>query len=169
MVLDGDFATRRAKAPDVSLGNYFRNSEIAGACIGRKYSAQLSFRTASVSASETIRELALGGLTTKIHPLANQHGEPIDFRITGGQVNDCTQAIDLLGQRPAEAVIADKGYDADSIVAHIAAMQATAVIGSNIGRVSSVLTPMLAGLSACSLSDPNRPESALSTCSCPRF
>ena len=45
-------------------------------------------------------------------------------------MNDCTQAIDLLGQHQAEAVIADKGYDADSIVAHIAVMQATAVIPS---------------------------------------
>jgi transposase len=45
-------------------------------------------------------------------------------------VNDCTQAIDLLGQRQAEAVIADKGYDADTIVAHVRSMQATAVIPS---------------------------------------
>jgi len=69
-------------------------------------------------------------LTTKIHLLTNGLGEPIDFRITGGQVNDCTQAIDLLGQRQAEAVIADKGYDADSIVAHVRNMRATAVIPS---------------------------------------
>ncbi|MGC2636725.1 MAG: IS5 family transposase [Acidobacteriaceae bacterium] len=71
-----------------------------------------------------------GGLTTKIHLLTNQLGEPIDFRITGGQLTDCTRAIDLLGQRRAEAVIADKGYDADSIVAHVQSMRATAVIPS---------------------------------------
>lgn len=45
-------------------------------------------------------------------------------------MNDCTQAIDLLGQRQAEAVIADKGYDADTIVAHVRSMRATAVIPS---------------------------------------
>ena len=34
-----------------------------------------------------------GGLTTKIHLLTNELGLPLDFVITGGQVNDCTQAI----------------------------------------------------------------------------
>jgi transposase len=53
---------------------------------------------------------------------------PLDFLLTGGQVNDCTQAIALLGQRKAEAVLADKGYDADAIVEHIEAMGAQAVI-----------------------------------------
>ena len=53
---------------------------------------------------------------------------PLDFLLTGGQINDCTQAIALLGQRQAEAVLADKGYDADAIVAHIEAMGARAVI-----------------------------------------
>jgi transposase len=53
---------------------------------------------------------------------------PLDFLLTGGQVNDCTQAIALLGQRKAEAVLADKGYDADAIVEHIEAMGAKPVI-----------------------------------------
>jgi transposase len=71
-----------------------------------------------------------GGLTTRIHLLTNQQGEPIDFRITAGQVNDCTQAVELLGGRRAEAAIADKGYDGDSILAHIEGMKAEAVIPS---------------------------------------
>jgi transposase len=50
-----------------------------------------------------------GGLTTKIHLLANELGLPVDFLVTGGQVNDCTQAIELLGERRAEWVLADKG------------------------------------------------------------
>ena len=62
--------------------------------------------------------------------MANEHGEPIDFRITAGQINDCTQAVELLGQRQTEAVIADKGYDSDSILAHVEAMKAEAVIPS---------------------------------------
>ena len=53
---------------------------------------------------------------------------PWTFLITGGQVNDCTQAIALLGQHKAEAVLADKGYDADVIVEHVEAMGAKAVI-----------------------------------------
>jgi transposase len=52
----------------------------------------------------------------------------LDFLITGGQVNDCTQAIELLGQYKAEAVLADKGFDADAIVEHVEAMGAKAVI-----------------------------------------
>jgi transposase len=46
----------------------------------------------------------------------------LDFLITGGQVNDCTQAIELLSQHKVEAVLADKGYDADAIVAHVEAI-----------------------------------------------
>ena len=46
----------------------------------------------------------------------------------GGQVNDCTQAVALLGQHEAEAVLADKGYDSDAIVEHVEAMGAKAVI-----------------------------------------
>jgi IS5 family transposase len=42
-------------------------------------------------------------------------------------VNDCTKAIEL-GQHKAEAVLADKGYDADAIVKHIETMGAKAVI-----------------------------------------
>lgn len=60
--------------------------------------------------------------------MTNEYGKPVDFCITGGQVNDCTQAIALLGTHKAEAVLADKGYDADAIVEHIEAMGAKAVI-----------------------------------------
>jgi transposase len=54
--------------------------------------------------------------------------------LTAGQVNDCTQAIALLGERKAEAVLADKGYDADAIVEHIEAMGAVAVIPPKSNR-----------------------------------
>ncbi len=45
-------------------------------------------------------------------------------------MNDCTQAVELLGQRQAEAVLADKGYDSNSILAHVESMKAEAVIPS---------------------------------------
>jgi transposase len=48
--------------------------------------------------------------------------------VTAGQVNDCTQAIALLGERKTSHVLADKGYDSDAIVAHVASMRAVAVI-----------------------------------------
>jgi transposase len=58
----------------------------------------------------------------------------VDFLVTGGQVNDCTQAIDLLGERKAEWVLADKGYDSQAILDHIKAMDAVAVIPSKSNR-----------------------------------
>lgn len=38
--------------------------------------------------------------------------------------------MELLGERRAEAVIADKGYDTESILAHVEGMKAEAVIPS---------------------------------------
>ena len=49
-------------------------------------------------------------------------------------MNDCTQAVELLGDRVAEAVIADKGYDSDSILTHVKGMKAEAVIPSRCCR-----------------------------------
>jgi transposase len=55
--------------------------------------------------------------------------------ITGGQISDYTPAVELLGQRQAAAVIADKGYDSDKIVEHVEVMmQAQAVIPPRSNR-----------------------------------
>lgn len=67
-------------------------------------------------------------MTTQIHLLYHQLGRLPDFVVTAEQVADCTQAIPLLGKRKAEAVLADKGYDAEAIVQLIEAVGATAVI-----------------------------------------
>jgi transposase len=37
-----------------------------------------------------------GGLTTKIHTLADAQGRPLRFILTAGQDHDCTTAADLL-------------------------------------------------------------------------
>lgn len=74
-------------------------------------------------------------MTTKIHLLVNELGLPLDFRITAGQISDYTPAVELLGEREAEAVIADKGYDSDKIVEHVEGkMQAQAVIPPRSNR-----------------------------------
>jgi transposase len=73
-------------------------------------------------------------LTTKIHLLCNQLGQPLDFLIRAGQAADCTQAIPLLGERKAEAVLADKGYDTDAFVQHIEASGAEPVIPPKANR-----------------------------------
>jgi IS5 family transposase len=39
------------------------------------------------------------------------YGLPVEFEITGGEVNDCSAAPDLIASLPdAEVIIADKGY-----------------------------------------------------------
>ena len=55
-------------------------------------------------------------------------GNPLRWRLTGGEVADITQANTLIEGLSAEAIIGDKGYDADALVARIQAMGAQAVI-----------------------------------------
>lgn len=62
-------------------------------------------------------------------------GLPLDFMITPGQISDYTPAVELLGKRATQAVIADKGYDSDKIVEHVEqTMQARAVIPPRSNR-----------------------------------
>jgi transposase len=77
-----------------------------------------------------------GGLTTKIHLLTDGEGRPVRFLLTGGQVADCTQAITLLEGQKTEAVLADKGYDADTILRFIRrSLKAKAVIPPKRNRL----------------------------------
>ena len=75
-----------------------------------------------------------GGLTTKIHMLADALGRPLRFRITAGQAHDITAAQPLLEGRSANAVLADKAYDSNDLRDHIAQMKAQAVIPSKRNR-----------------------------------
>jgi transposase len=46
--------------------------------------------------------------TSKIHMAVDAHGLPIEFEITGGQVNDCVQAPSLIAKLAlAETIIAE--------------------------------------------------------------
>jgi transposase len=61
-----------------------------------------------------------GGLTTKIHALVDAKGRPLRLLITPGQAHDAQGAAILLNDlKRKSVVIADKGYDADWIRAHI--------------------------------------------------
>ncbi|WP_249347991.1 IS5 family transposase, partial [Rhodococcus erythropolis] len=69
------------------------------------------------------------GNTSKIHLAVDAHGLPVAFEITGGNVNDCTSAPELIAQLPsAEAIVADKGHDSERIREQIEAQGARAVI-----------------------------------------
>ncbi len=80
-----------------------------------------------------------GGLTTKIHMLADALGRPLRFIVTAGQVGDITQAPALLEGQVGKAVLADKAYDSNALRATIKAMDAEAVIPSN--RTRKIIIP----------------------------
>ena len=75
-----------------------------------------------------------GGLTTKIHAVVDALGNPIALSLTPGQAADITQAEPLLEQVEPEAVIADKGYDSDALVATLEHRGITPVIPSKANR-----------------------------------
>src|SRR5262245_42269436 len=54
-----------------------------------------------------------GGMSTKIHATVDALGNPTGFHLTPGQVHDLDGADILLKDTPAQAVIADKAYDAN--------------------------------------------------------
>ena len=55
-----------------------------------------------------------GGMNTKLHAVTDQHGRPLSFFMTAGQVSDYTGASALLDSLPmAQWMLADRGYDAD--------------------------------------------------------
>ena len=76
-----------------------------------------------------------GGLTTKVHMLADALGRPLRLIITAGQVGDITQAPALLNGQVGDAVLADKAYDSNALRAVIAGMGAQTVIPSNRCRM----------------------------------
>ena len=69
------------------------------------------------------------GNTTKIHLAVEGCGLPVEFEITGGDVNDCSVAPELIARLPdAQAIVADKGYDSECIREQIIKKGARAVI-----------------------------------------
>ena len=75
-----------------------------------------------------------GGLSSKIHCIADGLGNPVDFILTGGEVHDNVCADALLDGKNAAFVIADKAYDSDKTLDKIAQMEATAVIPPKSNR-----------------------------------
>lgn len=69
-----------------------------------------------------------GGFTCKIHALVDALGNPLRFRLTGGQRHDCTQAEALIEGREQAIMLADKGYDSDALIEKIERAGGTAVI-----------------------------------------
>ena len=75
-----------------------------------------------------------GGFSCKIHALTDSLGLPIKFILTGGQAADISQALPLLQGVKADALLADKGYDADELLSWAKAHQMEAVIPAKANR-----------------------------------
>ena len=61
-------------------------------------------------------------------------GNPLALSLTGGQVHDITQADTLLALVEPEALLADKGYDADRFVESLTARAIEVVIPPKSNR-----------------------------------
>ena len=66
--------------------------------------------------------------------VCDARGQPLRFALTGGQASDGPQAIPLLEGIETGAVIADKGYESNRILAFIRSTGATAVIPPKSNR-----------------------------------
>ncbi len=76
-----------------------------------------------------------GGLTTKIHALVDARGRPIKLHLTAGQKSDIEAAPGLIADIPAGAMLlADKGYDANSLREAVMAQGAWANIPPKANR-----------------------------------
>jgi transposase len=69
-----------------------------------------------------------GGFSTKVHAATDALGCPTRFILTGGNASDYTQAIPLIEGQGAEHIVADKGYDSQTIIDAIEAKGAEPVI-----------------------------------------
>lgn len=73
-------------------------------------------------------------MTTKIHAVVDALGNPVALSLTPGQAADITQAEPLLERIEPDALIADKGYDADAFVECLEQRDITPVIPSKANR-----------------------------------
>ena len=75
-----------------------------------------------------------GGFTSKVHAVVTGNGELLRYRLTGGQVNDITQAALLVHGLRGRAVVGDRAYDADDFLVCIASQGMAAAIPSRVNR-----------------------------------
>jgi transposase len=74
-------------------------------------------------------------LSTKIHTLADALGNPLGFLLTPGQAHDLQGADALLPQMQADALLADKAFDADArVIGPLLAAGKTVVIPPKSSR-----------------------------------
>ena len=79
-----------------------------------------------------------GGFSCKVHALCDALGMPIKFTLTGGQEAECRQAIPLLENVKALAVLADKGYDTNELRGWLKEQRIIAVIPPKSNRIEDI-------------------------------
>ncbi len=79
-----------------------------------------------------------GGLSTKIHAAIDALGNPVRLLFSPGQRNDITEAHNLIEGLQTDAVIADKGYDADHLREAVQAAEAQPVIPPKSNRKTKI-------------------------------
>ncbi len=72
--------------------------------------------------------------SSKLHAACDALGNPVRFFVTAGQRSDYIKALDLVEGREMEALIGDKGYDADYMVKAAKDVGAESVIPSRARR-----------------------------------
>jgi transposase len=75
-----------------------------------------------------------GGFGTKVHGSFDGLGHPVELLLTAANESDIAQAEALLAGHAPEAVVADRGYDKQALVAEIEARGAVAAIPTQKDR-----------------------------------
>jgi len=73
-------------------------------------------------------------LTTKVHALVDALGNPVELMLTPGQAHDLTCAEQLIDSADPGALLADKAYDADSLIDTLNRRAIAPVIPSKANR-----------------------------------
>ena len=76
-----------------------------------------------------------GGYSSKVHVTVDALGNPRRVRLSAGQVHDLQMAVGLIENEPTKAVVADKAYDSDVLIAFIEQAGAQAVIPPKANRL----------------------------------
>jgi len=76
-----------------------------------------------------------GGFSTKIHITVDALGNPLRLLLTAGQRHDSPQAQRLIENFEPQALIADKGYDSDTLIESVTAKGILAVIPPKKSRL----------------------------------
>ena len=88
----------------------------------------------SAPASECLGR-SVGGWSTKIPAAVDALGNPLRIILTVGQRADITQAEGLIAGYQTDAVLADRGYDADSLVGLLQKASIEVVVPSKKSRL----------------------------------